>query len=353
MRSRQHSSLGPRRIDDSAFSGLQSGKEQLDYLLRLALLAPASRGTQKLAFCTTGGGVEVYADYSRRMPLVDPHDRELLMSVGAAITRFRVTAACHGFDLSVSYTPGREQCAPVAHLAVRPARSSNESLTALSPSIRSQHTTPEWTFLRQRSPSATLEDAPIDPAAVQSICDVLHRFPERLQLASPQPRDRAAQLIDFASRGRRSSVAGRVESSNSISTGVGELRTGESAGLASLIAGPWLPRPLDPSEVRMLRNIRPAGQPVRSAPTLILVTSEDDRASLIQAGEILEHLLLVVATAGLQYSLFNHPIELEELLEEARIPAASKGQPQVLVRITGARVPAAVTKRKQEGGVAS
>lgn len=344
MRNRQHSSLGPRRIDDSAFSGLESGKEQLDYLLRLALLAPVSRETQEWAFCTTGGGVEVYADYSRRMPLIDPHDRELLMSVGAAITRFRVTAACHGFDLSVSYTPGREQCVPVAYLAVRPVRTSNESLTALSPSIRSQHTTPGWTFLRQRSPSATLEDAPIDSAAVQSICDVLHRFPERLHLASHQPRDRAAQLIDFASRGRRSSIVGRDESSNSISTGV---------RLASLIAGPWLSRPLDPSEVRTSRNVRPDGQPVRSAPTLILLTSEDDRASLIQAGEILERLLLVAATAGLQYSLFNHPIELEELLEEARIPAASKGQPQVLVRISGARVPAAVTQRKQEGGVAS
>jgi len=343
MRNRQHSSLGPRRIDDSAFSGLESGKEQLDYLLRLALLAPVSRETQEWAFCTTGGGVEVYADYSRRMPLIDPHDRELLMSVGAAITRFRVTAACHGFDLSVSYTPGREQCVPVAYLAVRPARTSDESLTALSPSIRSQHTTPGWTFLRQRSPSATLEEEPIDPAAVQSICDILDRFPERLHLASPQPRHRAAQLIDFASRGRQSSIAGRAESSNSIPTGVDELRAGESAGLASLIAGPWLSRPLDPSEVPTSRNVRPHEQPVRSAPTLILLTSEDDRASLIQSGEILERLLLVVTTAGLRYSLFNHPIELEELLEKARIPAASKGQPQVLVRISGARVPAAVT----------
>jgi hypothetical protein len=188
---------------------------------------------------------------------------------------------------------------------------------------------------------------------VQSICDVLDRFPERLHLAWPQPRHRAAQLIDFASRGRQSSIAGRAESSNSIPTGVDELRAGESGGLASLIAGPWLSRPLDPSEVPTSRNVRPDGQPVRSAPTLILLTSEDDRASLIQAGEILERLLLVAATAGLQYSLFNHPIELEELLEEARIPAASKGQPQVLVRISGARVPAAVTQRKQEGGVAS
>ena len=95
------------------------------------------------------------------------------------------------------------------------------------------------------------------------------------------------------------------------------------------------------------------GQPVRSAPTLILLTSEDDRASLIQAGEILERLLLVVITAGLQFSLFNHPIELEELLEKARITAASKRQPQVLVRISGAPLPAAVTLCKQEGVVVS
>jgi hypothetical protein len=349
MRNRQHSSLGPRRIDDSAFSGLQSREEQLDYLMRLALLAPASGATQPGAFRNTGGGFEVYADYSRRMPLGDPHDRELLMSVGAAITRFRVTAACHGFDLSVSYTPGREQCVPVAHLAVRPARTSNESLMALSRSIRRRQTTPGWTFLRQRSPSATLEEGPIDPAAAQSICDVLDRFPERLQLASSQPRRSDAQLIDFASRGRQSSVAGRVEPSNSIPSGVDELRSGESACLASLIAGPWLSLPLDARDVLSSRN----GQPVRSAPTLILLTSEDDRASLIQAGEMLEHLLLVVITAGLQFSLFNHPIELEELLEKARITAASKRQPQVLVRIIGAPLPLAVTLCKQEGVVVS
>jgi len=65
--------------------------EQAAFLLRYAILAPSTHNTQPWKFALVPGGIEVFADYSRRMPVVDPQ-QELLMSVGAAIFTLRVAA---------------------------------------------------------------------------------------------------------------------------------------------------------------------------------------------------------------------------------------------------------------------
>ncbi|MEA2489007.1 MAG: hypothetical protein QOH21_799, partial [Acidobacteriota bacterium] len=73
------------------------------FLLRYAILAPSGHDTQPWSFRITAHGVEVMADYSRRLPVVDKDDRELLMSVGAAIANFGLAAAHFGFDTTLTY----------------------------------------------------------------------------------------------------------------------------------------------------------------------------------------------------------------------------------------------------------
>src|SRR5438045_7283586 len=81
------------RVRDDDFYDLESRAAELEFLLQYAILAPSGHNTQPWSFKITSVGVEVYVDESRAMPILDPQERELLMSVGAAICNLRVAAA--------------------------------------------------------------------------------------------------------------------------------------------------------------------------------------------------------------------------------------------------------------------
>src|SRR6266496_1085366 len=98
------SRFAPWQIDDSEFYEIESREEQLHFLLQYAILAPSSHNAQPWQFRITAEGIEVLPDLSRHLPIVDPFDRELWMSIGAAITNLRVAAAHFGFDTTVLYT---------------------------------------------------------------------------------------------------------------------------------------------------------------------------------------------------------------------------------------------------------
>ena len=119
-----HPRRTPWHIDDSEFYELESFDEQMRFLLNYAVLAPSGHNTQPWNFRITPDGVEVLADYTQRLPLIDPQNRELLMSVGAAITNFRVAAAHFGFNTAVIYDCLAEEWFPVAHLSATEDRKS-------------------------------------------------------------------------------------------------------------------------------------------------------------------------------------------------------------------------------------
>jgi len=63
-------------------------KERLRFALRYAIRAPSGHNTQPWRFRIAGDGVEIYADRSRILPVVDPVDRALvirLMPHGASV----------------------------------------------------------------------------------------------------------------------------------------------------------------------------------------------------------------------------------------------------------------------------
>ncbi len=323
----------PWRIDDSEFYRLLSREAQLRFLLRFAILAPSGHNTQPWSFRITSGGIDVYADHSRRMPEVDPHERELHMSIGASIMNFRIAAAHFGFHTSVLYPAGREESAPVAHLSIVETCAPDEELIALFPAIRRRHTN-----------RAAFDDQPIDDPALSTLRDLLDRFPETLRMISSHDKRRAAQLVEYASRRQRSSAATRAELASWIRPAGDDGLSSEASGIPSILAAaaPWLARHFDAGIVHGARN----RDLVEHSAALIVVASDNDRPSLIRAGEVLERLLLVLTTAGLQCSFLNQPIEIEELRDRVQMLAASPRPPQLLLRIGKARVSALPTHRR-------
>ena len=69
-------------IDEYPLTG--TNDEKLMSILRHAVLAPSSHNSQPWRFEVVDGALNLYADRARALPVVDPDDRELVISCGAA-----------------------------------------------------------------------------------------------------------------------------------------------------------------------------------------------------------------------------------------------------------------------------
>jgi nitroreductase len=63
--------------------------EQLQFLLRYAVFAPSSHNTQPWLFRIQGHELDLIADLNRSLPIVDPMNRELIISCGAALNHLQ------------------------------------------------------------------------------------------------------------------------------------------------------------------------------------------------------------------------------------------------------------------------
>lgn len=282
-------------VDEADFYELDGKREQLEFMLRYAILAPSSRNTQPWSFRIGGDGVEVFVDYTRRLPIADPFDRELLMSVGAAITNFRVAAAHFGFETTVLYQDRPEETLPVAVIAVRETCATDPDLRHLFPAIQARRTN-----------RGEFEARPIDDDARSALCQFVDDNMEFVRFVVAHDRARTADLVTAGDRILFSNEAFREEFAQ------------------------YLPGVTSGFDVLRRFHLRDR---VNDAAALLVLTSDEDRTSLIRAGETLERLLLLLTRSGLQYSFLNEPLEVEGLRDELWSMIRSPRPPQLLLRI--------------------
>jgi hypothetical protein len=80
--------------------------EQLKFLLNYAILAPSSHNTQPWLFKIVGDDIiELYADRTRGLPLVDPMDRALTISCGAALSHLLIAIRHFGYAYELELFP--------------------------------------------------------------------------------------------------------------------------------------------------------------------------------------------------------------------------------------------------------
>ncbi len=76
--------LDPWQIEESDFPANGTTTEKLKFLLNYAILAPSGHNTQPWFFTIEDNAIELYADRTSTLPVVDPNNRELIISCGAA-----------------------------------------------------------------------------------------------------------------------------------------------------------------------------------------------------------------------------------------------------------------------------
>lgn len=312
--------------------------EQLRFLLRYAILAPSTHNTQPWRFVLSPEGIEVYADYRRRLPRVDPDNRELLMSVGAAIFNIKVAASHFEMPCVAEYNTSGDSERPLATLILAPpGREFGEvpSFRRFFSCITIRHTNRNE-FL----------SAPVAAAVVQRARDAVAEGNTGVRfLSNPTVYAHIAGLIADAERLQWADPEFRKDFDAWVRL------AGEQDGLPVTALG-WPPEASIPhaadgdaaaqADIRALHDKSLCIE----APLLGVLASRDTVRDWVEAGETLEHLLLLCTFEGLHCSYFNMPVQIPEYRDRLRTLVDCVALPQILLRIGYCLTPPVVTSRR-------
>ncbi len=312
-------------IDAPTSPGSWTG--QMMTLLRSAVLAPSTYNTQPWKFRVTADGVDVYADYTRRMPAADPGGREMMMSIGAAVMNLRVAAAHAGYMCNVIYNYSGSSEEPLASVRLTPCREcppETLDLAGLYEFISQRHTN-RHPFLLSRIPAAVLDQ----------LCG-LARGTDVTVIASTDG-DCNGRIAEVVAQGdrmllenadyRRNVSAWLHVNAMSHADGLSAQACGLDAKVVA--AAPWAARVIDIGKIRAAHDRHLCLE----APGLIALCSEDHVPQYVAVGELLERMLLVVTGEGLHASFFNMPIQVPALRTQLQQILGTAAPPQLLLRL--------------------
>ena len=79
-----------------------------DHLIQQAAMAPSGHNTQPWKFEAINNIIRIHPDFSRRIPVVDPDDHALYISLGCALENLVIAAQKNGYFSKVNYFPNSE-----------------------------------------------------------------------------------------------------------------------------------------------------------------------------------------------------------------------------------------------------
>ncbi len=137
------------------FPSLGTPQQKLRFLLAYAVLAPSSHNSQPWRFRLSADRVELIADRSRSLPVLDPQDRELIISCGAAVGHLQVALRRFGYAGDVQAFPEPTDRDLLARIGLGEIHVPDDEDERLFQSLFARHTN-RHPFHPERIPGETL-----------------------------------------------------------------------------------------------------------------------------------------------------------------------------------------------------
>jgi hypothetical protein len=292
-------------IDPIGFPGSGTAREKLAFLVRYARLAPSDHDTQPWRFVVGETHVDVVADLSRALRVVDPNYREVTMSCAAAAETLLTAARAYGFEAVLSPLP--EPHAPT--VIARVELGDNARRTLLDRDMLTA-------ILKRRTVPRRYAQTPI-PASVQALMQATARgYGIDLHLVSDRStKDKIARLVVEADQTQFADPAIRAEFASSGSVGGGFSRMGAALFRLFDLGG------------SMERHA------AMHAPLFgVFTTKSDSHADWVATGRATAAVLHGMTMHGLVNAFLNQPIEVEVLRSELGSLLGLEETPQLLSR---------------------
>ncbi len=333
--------LNPWQVSSDDFPADSYASDQLEFLLAYAVLAPSNHNSQPWLFRINSTDVEIHADRHRAIRVIDPHDRELTISCGAALFNLRVAAEYFGHQYTVDLLPAPDDKTLLArfHLGLRADTGAEDVL--LFHAITQRHTN-RSAFQPDPVPRELLESLQEAAMAEEAWIQFIEGAEERGVIA-----DLVAQAdrLQWADRHFRQELAKWIRpKGDTTRDGIPAHEAGVHDWLS--FAGPLLVRSFDRGGGVAARDREIA----EHSPVLaILGTHKEDRASWLAAGQALQHVLLKARMEDVWASFLCQPIEVPELRQQLAGMFEGEVFPQVLLRLGfGPKVPASPRRSPRE-----
>jgi hypothetical protein len=323
--SASRSPVDPWNVPETDFPALGSLSEKLRFLLNYAVLAPSGHNTQPWLFRVLEDAVEVYADRSRGLAVVDPDDRELVISCGSALVFLRIAMHALGLREHVVLLPDPTHHDLLAHVSVTGAHEPTPLERQLFHAIPKRRT--NRTRFHDRKLPATFQ------AELQGVAVTEGTWLEIVD--GEHDRNRVADLIVEGDRIQMANKSFRRELAAWTASNRSDRRDGIPGygfGMSDLIslAGPFVIRTFDLGGFQAAKDRDLA----HGSPLLVVLGTEDDTPRhWLAAGQALGRILLRARADDVWASFLNQPIEVESLRPKLLELLDRAGYPQLLLRM--------------------
>lgn len=312
------------RIDAADYPSGGSAAERLRFLIGYAILAPSGHNTQPWLFRIRGDRLELIADRMRCLPVVDPFDRALTISCGAALAMLGMAMRHFGHAPAIDLLPEPEDPDLLARAGFGAAIAPGGDAGRIE------------AITRRRTTRVRYPDEPLPPGLAERLRAAAAAEGCGLVIVTEESaRAALGRLVAEGDRAQFADPAFRRELAAWVHSRRAASRDGMSAaafGMPDLLspAGALVIRTFDMGDGQGAKDEAvAAGSPA----LLVLATESDAPLDWLRAGMALATILVEVTAAGWTSAYLNQPIETGRLRPRVAVAAGLTGHPQLLFRI--------------------
>jgi len=281
----------------------ETGNPLMRELVRYATLAASGHNTQPWRFVVSGGLIEIHPDLARRLPAVDPHDRELWISLGCALENLTLAASKAGLVSEIEYPTKGDR------IQIRFKRKNPQENPLVAAISTRQNTRCEYDG--RSLPSAErqkLMSIPLEPGISLRQFDGANDTEKLLeyinagnghQFADNAFMDELIHWIRFDKREALASMDGlysRCMGSPPVPRWIGQrVFRGTSAKSQS------------DADAKMLRS---------SAGAVAIASADETREAWVRTGQVYQRLALTMTSMNLKSAFLNQPNEVPEVRKQ-------------------------------------
>jgi nitroreductase len=306
-------------------SGTETRRDALRRAALRALRAPSVHNTQPWRFVVTATALEIHADRSRQLGVLDPRGRQLLISLGCAIQHARVAVECAGYEPAVHRFPDEHDLDLVARIELGEPKCHPES-AALDRAIDDRRTN-RRAYLSEPLPGPFVRE--LQWLANQEDVDVI---------AVERPEHRAA-IVRTSARAEqieRADPAYVDELNRWISDDARRPDGIQAASVPYAGEHTWTNAPVNTTargfDVRGIGWLPPSAS-IGAESLLLFCSAADLPYGWVRVGEALERVWLTLTDRGYWANPLTQLIEVRSTREELVTELELSAQPQLLLRV--------------------
>jgi nitroreductase len=298
---------------------------ELRAAIERALRAPSSHNSQPWQLVLRGAAIELRADDSRRLAVVDPDGRELLISCGALLLSLRCALEQLGYALRVELASPSVEAGWLArlHFLETPAGADRDPGSAAL-----------WEALeRRQTHRGRFSDASLPADLVERMSSAAREYGVACVSFCGEARVQVAKLVADGDRLQWRDRAFREElalwmRANTSARGDGLFGYCMGMGDWPSRLAPWVVRRFDQGTAQARKDQRS----VLEAPLAVALMSRSDApADWIAVGQALQRILLLTAAEGVSAGFMNQPLQCRSLRPRLSALTGVPGHAQLLL----------------------